>query len=186
MAWDSKPNIVQRPDGVEITAKWFSTPAIIVSAIGIYLVFDLVFDFVGRVWPGIGSRSGPWLALLGFIAAGALCYAALACCINRTRLEIRAPKIIISNGPLPWPGKKRFEINDIRMVYNTMALRFKHFRRSKNVVSFVVMAVTANNQHIQLLKAADRENADEIETIIKAQLGLKSTARPKTNQTKPN
>lgn len=186
MAWDSKPNIVQGPDGVVITAKWFSTPAIIVSAFGIYVVFDLVTDFVFRIWPGSGSRPDPWLALLGIIAAGALGYAALACCINRTRVEIRAPRIIISNGPLPWPGKNRFEINDIRMVYNTMALRFKKFRRRKNIVSFVVMAVTGNNQHIQLLKAADRENADEIETIIKAQLGLKPSARPNTNQTKPN
>ncbi len=186
MAWDSTPNIVQGPDGVEITAKWFSTPALIVGAIGIYLVFDLLSDFVFRVLPGSGSRPDPWLALPGLIAAGALCYAALACCINRTRVEIRASSIIISNGPLPWPGKKRFELNDIRMVYNTMALRLKHYRRSKNVTSFVVMAVTGNNQHIQLVKAADRKNADEIETIIKAQLGLKPSASPKTNQTKPN
>jgi hypothetical protein len=186
MAWDSKPNIVQRPDGVEFTAKWFSTPALIAGAIGIYLVFDLLSGFVVQVWPGIGSRPGPWLALLGIIAAGALGYAALACCINRTRVEIRAAKIIISNGPLPWPGKKIFEINDIRMIYNTMALRFKHYRRSKNIISFVVMAVTGNNQHIQLLKAASRENADEIEKIINAQLGLKPAARPKANQTKPN
>jgi hypothetical protein len=48
------------------------------------------------------------------------------------------------------------------------------------------MAVTGNNQHIQLLKAASRENADEIEKIINAQLGLKPAARPKANQTKPN
>jgi len=72
------------------------------------------------------------------------------------------------------------------MIYNTMALRFKHYRRSKNIISFVVMAVTGNNQHIQLLKAASRENADEIEKIINAQLGLKPAARPKANQTKPN
>lgn len=106
--------------------------------------------------------------------------------INRTRVEIRAPRIVISNGPLPWPGKKKFEISDIRLVYNTMALRFKKTRRSKNIISFVVMAVTGNNQHIQLLKAASRENAEEIEKIIKAQLGLKPSAPPKTNKPKSN
>jgi hypothetical protein len=185
MAWDSKPNIVQRPDGVEFTAKWFSTPEIIVSAFIIYM-FDWVFGVVAHVCPVISSRSDSWQGLLGLFVAGIICYFALACCINRTRVEIRAPKIIISNGPLPWPGKKQLEINDIRMVYNTMALRFKHLRHQKNVSSFVVMAVTGNNQHIQLLKAASRENADEIEKIINAQLGLKPAARPKTNQTKPN
>lgn len=186
MAWDSEPDITQGPDGVDFTAKWFSTPALIAGAIGIYLVFDLLSGFVVQLWPGIDSRPGPWLALLGIIAAGVMGYAALACCINRTRVEIRAPKIIISNGPLPWPGKKIFEINDIRMIYNTMALRFKHTRRSKNIISFVVMAVTGNNQHIQLLKAAGRENAEEIEKIIKAQLGMKPSAPPKTNKPKSN
>ncbi len=184
MAWDSEPTIVQRPDGVDITAKWFSTPALIAGAIGIYLVFDLLSAFAVQLWPGIGSRPGPWLILPGLIAAGSLCYIALACGINRTRVEIRAPRIVISNGPLPWPGKKKFEISDIRLVYNTMALRFKKTRRSKNIISFVVMAVTGNNQHIQLLKAASRENAEEIEKIIKAQLGLKPSVPPKTNKPK--
>lgn len=98
----SKYSIRQSPDSLEL--KW--------SAGG--LKFGLAIAIIGTAFGYVAIMSGQLFLLL---ACAGLYYFAAVRGLNTHRLRVDAARVEITQGPLPWPGKKILNGSDVTQLY---------------------------------------------------------------------
>ena len=155
-------------DGLQIVRKWFSK-----KVIGL-LIFCLFWDGFMVVWFGIAISQKQWaMAAFGSIhgAVGlGLSYLCLAGFVNRTYIEITFRELSIRHRPLPWLGKKRISLGDIKQLFTK-----EKIHRNKNSTSYTyeVHFKDLKGNETKLLSGLEKPNqALYIEQEIESTLGI--------------
>ena len=138
-------------DDLRIEYRWYSPVAYIL------LAFCVVWDGFLVVWYSIAFGGNAPLIMTLFpllhVAVGAgLTYFVVTLFLNRTIIEVRDGLLSVDHVPLPWPGRRRLNSDDVDQVYVTEKLRSNEGRVHR---TYEVRARMRDASAIKLLSGFD-------------------------------
>lgn len=155
-------------DAVVIRRRWFS------PVVFFLVVFALFWNGFMVVWMSIALSQGAWMmAAFGSIhtcVGLGLIYFCVASFMNQTDVSVDPSFLRVQHHPLPWPGKRKIPVHEIRQLYTK-----EHVSRNKNSVSvsYAVYVVTEDGREQKLLAGLTTDSqARYIEREIESILGL--------------
>ncbi|MCZ6672642.1 MAG: hypothetical protein O7C75_06850 [Verrucomicrobia bacterium] len=159
-------------DGLEIVRRWYSPKVLAL------LVFCIFWDGFMVVWFSIAIAQQQWaMALFGTIhgAIGVgITYLVVCGFVNRTYIRISFNDISIRHQPLPWPGKKRVPVGDIKQVFCKSK---GHHNKNSTSYTYEVHYLDSADKENKLLPGLEKpEQALYIEQEIEKTLGIVDVA----------
>jgi hypothetical protein len=159
-------------NGLQIVRRWFSPVIVFLT------LFCCFWDGFMIVWFTIAIREGQWAmaafgTIHGLVGVG-LTYFVICGYLNRTYVTISYDALSIVHKPLPAPGQKTVNRNELKQLYSKEKV---HHGRNGTSYSYDVMAITHGGQTIKLLAGLDAsEQALFIEQEIEKYLGIRDEA----------
>ncbi|MEM7179954.1 MAG: hypothetical protein AAF518_03505 [Spirochaetota bacterium] len=162
----------QSPDGLTIQFRWFRWTYVFMA------FFSLFWNGFMAVWMWITITQGIYaFSIFGCLHAGVgiyLAYNTITGFFNKTIIKANRQTLSIRHTPLPWPGKRDIDSQDLSQLYSKAAISRN---RNSTSVSYQVHAIAKNNTHISLVKNLESsEQALYIEQAIENHLGIEDRA----------
>ncbi len=137
-------------------------------------VFAVIWNGFMLFWYGTALSTGAHeMAVFGVLHLGIgvfVGYRVIAELFNVSTIRVADGRLIVSHGPIPWPGRHDLPTSSLGQLYTV-----RRVRRSKNgrSVQWEVHALSHDHEAIKLLTGLkDREQAEYIEWCVEQHLGI--------------
>jgi len=179
---DMPPGYTVDMQGVElvITRRWFSPTFIFLLFFCIFWDGFLVFWYINALKPGALLMMKLFPLLHVGVGLG-LTYLTAAGFINRTRVRVGPAELNIKHYPLPWPGNRTLQRQEIDQLFCE-----ERVDSGRNGVSYTytLSVVGPGGKRLRLIKGlASPEDALFLEQKIEGYLGI--TDRPVAGEMRP-
>lgn len=189
-AFGSSKRAVEMPKGYSmenegadlvITRRWLSWKYVAM------LVFCVFWDGFLVFWYTMAFTKGGPLVMKLFpvlhVAVGVfLTYTTMAGFLNRTRITLNTLELRIKHYPLPWPGNKVVQRQEIEQLFSE---KIMHSSRNGLSYTYNLLAVKAGGGSLKLVSGMDKpEDALFLEQKIEGFLGI--TDRPVAGEMRPD
>ena len=157
-------------DYIEITRRWLSWGTTIKAVVFIGAGYLLLNNFVIPNHDGALVKNPLFLFFI-VLSIGAI-YAALAGLLNTSSIVVSKDTLDIRHKPLPWPGNKKINIEDVKQLYTKEKISRDSDKTA--TITYQVYIVTRNGEDIKLVSGLEKsEQATFIEREIEQFLGIK-------------
>lgn len=162
--------ITKLPDGrLKVVRKWFGLAPVVVSAVAIAIIVVLYLIWISKLSPTVSFTYRFFCHAVPLTMITILTYFLLVSWLNRTTLIISEKEITIRHRPLWWPGRKRFDAQQIRQLYCTV-----DGQKDKPPYVYKIMAIAEDKRHVRFLSFIfDLRQAHFIEKLIEKHLWVK-------------
>jgi len=164
-------NMQYHDDYIEITRRWLSWSTTIKAVVFIGAGYLLLNNFIIPNQDGALVKN-PFFLFFIVLSIGSI-YAAIAGLLNISSIVVSKDTLEIRHKPLPWPGSKKVNIEDVKQLY----AKEKISRDSDKTatITYQVYIVTRNGEDIKLVSGLEKsEQAAFIEREIEKYLGIKN------------
>ncbi len=162
---------INHHDGyIEITRRWLSWKVAFRALVFIGAGFLLFNNFILPNQEG-ALTNNPVFLFFAVLMIGAI-YSAVAGLLNTSSIYVSKEAIKVRHKPLPWPGNKRLQVEDIKQLY---AKEKRSTDSEKNTrITYEIYVVTGNGKDIKLIAGLEKnEQAVFIEREIEKYLSIK-------------
>jgi len=154
---ESNPVIVTSPVSKAIIYSW-QTPILLVLMMGGVFLGITVLYYI------ISSRLTP-ISLVLAVLLSIYCYFVTAYAVNKTTIEADESTLSIRRGPIPWPGKHKFSIQDIASLY------CEHINYGKHT-TYSLRVILRSGEGVTLLSLDNAQQAQSMVREIETWLGF--------------
>ncbi len=175
-------NYTMGNEGVDlvITRRWLSKKYVVM------LVFCVFWDGFLVFWYTVAlTKAGPLIMILFPVlhvaVGGFLTYFTLAGFLNRTKITVNTGQLRIKHYPLPWPGNKVIQRQELEQLFCEETM---HSSKNSTSYTYSLQAVTVGGGRMKLISGMDKpEDALFLEQKIEGFLGI--TDRSVTGEMRP-
>lgn len=173
--------VEQDYEGLKITRKWFNLTAIFLT------IFCLFWDGFMVMWFAISISTGAYeMAAFGSIhAIVGICitYWCIALYLNKTTITVSSYLIKVHHSPLPFPGSKEHNIDQLNQVFIKERVRTSHssgeYSSSSRYYTYDIYILDGNNKETKILSNLnDKSQALYIEQEIEKYLDIEDRYVP--------
>ncbi len=166
--------IIELNDQLRISFPWS-------SFVAYFILFFALITNIGMLYGVFNipiSDGSKWILYLMYFPFLVFLYYSLANLLNKTHLIVKDSKLKIRMGPLPWPGSKSFNLDELSQFYilqKTSSSR--NAGRRTITISYQVHVVLSNGKHKKVLDGLaipDLETAKFIEEKLENYLGIEN------------
>lgn len=163
-------DIQYHDDYIEITRRWRSWGTTIKAVVFIGAGYLLLNNYIIPNPDGALVKT-PFFLFFIVLSIGSI-YAAVAGLLNTSSIVVSKDTLEIRHKPLPWPGNKKVNVEDVRQLYTKEKISRDSDKTA--TIAYQVYIVTRNGKDIKFVSGLEKsEQATFIEREIEKYLGIK-------------
>lgn len=170
MSKKNKIQVIDDEDELSLSYRWYH------PKVFFFLFFSLFWNSVTVAAFGttIAAGGGGALFLLPFLAVGmGMAYYTGALFVNKTSLNVSEEYLSVGAGPLPWPGRKKIPVGDLKQLY---VKQQEHYNQEQGTTYYTYQLRAKLDgemeENLMVLDESDVKVVKQVERKIETYLGI--------------